>query len=130
MNKYILFLILMMVAGCSETVEYKYQPLENVGVNVFVAKIEVKEEGKTFIQFKYVINNNSPSPVTLKPASIRIIVNGEKSEFVRNNDLASAPEAETQLEKGDSEHEFYLMVNKVFENREIREFRVVNFGLK
>lgn len=119
-----------MVAGCSETVDYKYQPLENVGVNVFVAKIEVKEEGKTFIQFKYDINNNSPSPVTLKPASIRIIVNGEKSEFVRNNDLASAPEAETQLEKGDSEHEFYLMVNKVFENREIREFRVVNFGLK
>ncbi len=130
MNKHILFLILLMVTGCSETNNYQYLPLENVGVNVFVAKIDNKQEGQTFIQFKYEINNNSLFPVTLKPGNIRVIVNGERSEFVHNNNLASAPESEFQFEKGYSEHEFYLMVSKVIENRKIIEFRVVDFGLE
>ncbi len=130
MNKYILLLTLVMVTGCSQSIDYKYHPLKNVGINVYVAKIEVKEGGQTFIQFKYEILNNSDSPVKLNTKNIRIIVNGEQSKFVHHNNLASTQDTDLQLKKGPSEHQFYLMVNKVFENKEIKEFKVIDFGLE
>lgn len=123
-------LTLLTIVGCSESTTYKFEPINNVGVNLFVGKAEISKEGNTYIKFKYKIKNESKSKIRLNTNKINISVNGKKPVFVHYNSLASTPEANFVLKSGETEHELYLMLENILKNGKIEEFKVNNFGIE
>jgi len=123
-------LTFVLVVGCSKTASYKFEPINDVGVNVHIGEVKVSEEGDTYINFKYEIKNGAKSNIRFNTEKIKITVNSKKPVYVHYNSLASTPEANFIIKQGVTEHKLYLMLNGKLSNNEIKDFNVIHFGLE
>jgi hypothetical protein len=131
MRKILCAITLLVLTGCEDSSDYKYEPLNGVKADVVLGEIDTKDPDNTVVHFNFVFINNSKKIINFDTKKVEMIVNGAKPKLVHYNSLASNPWAKFTLREGISEHNLYLYTNsEIIEKYEFVELDISNFGLQ
>jgi hypothetical protein len=127
-------LLLLFLGGCDEpnpVNSYAYTPYEGIRAHVLLNNIEVQQDDQYMVlRFDLEIDNTKQTNMRMNPRNFQLRLNGELSVFTGTDGLGSAPERPIDLPMGTSKYAFFSLFPKSAGKGEIREFDVVDFGIR
>jgi hypothetical protein len=81
------------------------------------------------VHFEYFINNNSNESLKLTANNVKAIINGTQTADTKYNSLASVPDAEFEIDKRESQHKLFFIIESKALSKGIHDFKMVDFGL-
>ena len=128
----LLLVLLVALSGCGIDASgtYKYEPIKDVAYTVNTTKLKHHEDIKAvFLYFELTIENKSSKEIYFNVSEIKSELNGEESTETYYDSLASVLPKKERLKKGQTKLNLYFVFSEKQKNRELKEFKVINYGL-
>jgi hypothetical protein len=124
--------ILSFLVSCDQhkhMASFEFSPLPDVDAKVFVIEVENGSAQYSTVVFDYLIYNSSENNIKLTANNVRANINGVETVDAKYSSLASAPDAEFQIDKGESKHKLFFIIDSTALSKGIRNFEMVDSGL-
>jgi hypothetical protein len=123
-------LLFLYACGQSQHIaSFEYNPLPDVNAKLVLVDL-VNESGQySRVHFDYFINNNSNESIKLTANNVRAKINGVETADTKYDSLASVPDAEFEIDKNESKHKLFFIIESKALSKGIHDFQMVDFGL-
>ena len=132
MKSIIILISLLFLFACGQVQyigSFKYTPLPDVNVKLVLVEL-IKGSGQySTVHFEYFINNNSNESIKLTANNVKAIINGTQTADTKYNSLASVPNAEFEIDKRESQHKLFFVIESKALSKGIHDFKMVDLGL-
>jgi hypothetical protein len=108
---------------------FEYKPLPDVKVKLVLDDLVEGSGQFSTVHFVYFINNNSSESIILIANNVKAKINGVQTADTKYDSLASLPDAEFEIEKHESEHKLFFIIDSNALSKGIHDFQMVDFGL-
>ena len=135
MNKALTILLIltcMLSLKCTTDVAqvYEYEPTNDVVLRVKLRKLVAQPQHKSvFLYFDIEFENNASNPIYIHLGELRASLNNKVSTETYYDSLASVLPEKTVLERGRSSHRLYFVFPQEVGTAEVRNFKLVNYGV-
>ena len=128
----LLLVLLVTLSGCciDASGTYKYEPIKDVAFTVNTTKLKYHKDIKAvFLYFELTIENKSDKEIYFNLGEIKAELNGEKSTETYYDSLASVLPKKERLKNGQTKLNLYFVFSEKQKNTELKEFKVIDYGL-